>query len=78
MHHNESKLMQNKLCKCFEHEIIKEVVFVLFKCTKIDEIHLPHFDENPVHSNNAKLSVVNENHVLGVMHKSRGQFFGYF
>ena len=38
MHSNASKCMQNELCKCFVHEIIKEVVFIRFKEAKIEEL----------------------------------------
>ena len=31
MHRNASKCMQNELCKCFVHELVKEVVFITFK-----------------------------------------------
>ena len=39
--------MQNELCKCFVHEIIKEMVFISYKRAKIDEIHLALCDGKP-------------------------------
>ena len=47
MHQNVSKCMQNELCKCFVHEIIKKVVLITFKGTKIHEIHLPLYGGTP-------------------------------
>ena len=47
MHQNASKCMQNELCKCFVHEIIKKVVFITFKGAKIHEIHLPLYGGTP-------------------------------
>ena len=47
MHQNTSKCMQNKLCKGFVHEIIKELVFIKFKGAKINEIHLPLYGGTP-------------------------------
>ena len=41
MYQNASKCMQNELCKCFVHEIIKKVVVITFTRAKINEIHLP-------------------------------------
>ena len=40
MYQNASKYIQNELCKCFVHEITKEVVFITFKVAKIDELLL--------------------------------------
>ena len=40
MYQNASKCIQNELCKCFIHEITKDVVFITFKVTKIDELLL--------------------------------------
>ena len=40
MYQNTSKCTQNELCKCFVHEITKEVVFITFKVAKIDELLL--------------------------------------
>ena len=42
-----SKCIQNELCKCFVHEIIKEVVFISYKRAKINEIHLTLCDGKP-------------------------------
>ena len=47
MHQNASKCMQNELCKCFVHEIIKEVVFITFKQAKIDELLVALCDGRP-------------------------------
>ena len=47
MHHDASKCMQNELCKCFVHEIIKKVVLITFKGAKINEIHLPLYGGTP-------------------------------
>ena len=47
MHQNASKCMQNELCKCFVHEIIKEVVFTTFKQAKIDELLVALCDGRP-------------------------------
>ena len=42
-----SKCKQNELCKCFVHEIIKEVVFITLKQAKIDELLLALCDGRP-------------------------------
>ena len=47
MHQNASKCMQNELCKCFVYEIVKEVVFIAFKHTKIDELLVALCDGRP-------------------------------
>ena len=47
MHQNASKCMQNELCKCFVHEIIKEVVFITLKQAKIDELLVALCDGRP-------------------------------
>ena len=47
MHQNASKCMQNELCKCFVHEIIKKVVVITFTGAKINEIHLPLYGGTP-------------------------------
>ena len=47
MHQNASKCMHNELCKCFVHEIIKEVVFITFKQAKIDELLVALCDGRP-------------------------------
>ena len=47
MHQNASKCMQNELCKCFVHEIIKKVALITFKGAKIHEIHLPLYGGTP-------------------------------
>ena len=39
--------MQNELCKCFVHEIIKKVVVITFTGAKINEIHLPLYGGTP-------------------------------
>ena len=39
--------MQNELCKCFVHEIIKEVVFMTFKQAKINELLVALCDGRP-------------------------------
>ena len=47
MHQNASKCMQNELCKCFMHEIIKEGVFIRFKGAKIKELLVALCDGRP-------------------------------
>ena len=47
MHHNASKCMQNELCKCFVHEMIKKVVLITFEGAKINEIHSPLYGGTP-------------------------------
>ena len=39
MHQNASKCMQNELCKCFVHEIIKQVVFITYRLVKLTIFH---------------------------------------
>ena len=46
-HQNASKCMQNELCKCFVHKIIKEVDFITFKWAKIDELLVSLCDGRP-------------------------------
>ena len=47
MHQYASKCMQNELCKCFVHKIIKEVDFITFKWAKIDELLVSLCDGRP-------------------------------
>ena len=47
MHQYASKCMQNELCKCFMHEIIKEGVFIRFKGAKIKELLVALCDGRP-------------------------------
>ena len=47
MHQNASKYMQNELCKCFVHKIIKEMVFITLKQAKIEELLVALCDGRP-------------------------------
>ena len=39
MHQNAPKCVQNEMCKCFMHEIIKEVVFITYRLVKLTIFH---------------------------------------
>ena len=52
MHQNASECMQNELCKCFAHEIIKEMVFIIFKEAGIEELLVALCDGRPCSGQN--------------------------